>query len=68
MQLLLNYSGNAAGIFGALLCALSGANRFLGSYYIGGFESTTLFSVGTGLMVFACLMKLECLRLEYKNK
>ena len=68
MYQLLNYSGSAAGAFGALLCAISGLNRFMGSYYLGGFESTTLFSVGTGLMVFACLIKLEILARNTNNK
>jgi len=68
MHQLLNYSASAAGVLGALLCATSGFNRFMGSYYLGGFESTTLFSVGTGLMVFACLIKLEILARNTNNK
>ena len=57
----LNYAGNAAGVFGVLLCAISGINRLMGNYYVGGVEASTLFMVGTGLMVFACLVKLETL-------
>jgi hypothetical protein len=61
MLQILNYSGSIAGTIGALVCAASGLNRFMGSYYLGGYESTTLFSVGMGLMVFACLLKVEVL-------
>jgi len=59
MQGILNHTGSIAGITGALLCAISGLTRIFGNFYLAGYESTTLFSVGTGLMVFACLMKLE---------
>ena len=61
MLQLLNYSSYAAGVFGILLCTISGLSRFQGSYYVGSYEGTTLFMVGTGLMVFACLIKLEIL-------
>jgi hypothetical protein len=61
MQQLLNLTGTAAGVFGALLCAASGLTRFMGGFYLAGYEATTLFGVGTGIMVFACLLKLESL-------
>ena len=62
MLQLLNYAGTITGLLGALLCGLSGISRFTGQYYLGGFEATTLFMLGTGLMVFACLAKLEVVR------
>ena len=58
---LISMSGNIAGYGGALLCLVAGSARIMGHYVIGGYESTTLFSVGTGLMVYACLTKLEAL-------
>jgi hypothetical protein len=61
MQQILNLTGSAAGVFGALLCAAAGLTRFMGSHYLAGYEATTLFGVGTGIMVFACLLKLESL-------
>jgi hypothetical protein len=61
MQQLLSLTGSAAGVFGVLLCAAAGLTRFMGSYYLAGYEATTLFGVGTGIMVFACLLKLESL-------
>lgn len=51
--------GSIMGILGALVCAGSGLARVMGLYWIMGFQSTTLFTVGMGLMVFACLVKLE---------
>ena len=61
MHQLLSMSGNIAGLGGALLCLTAGSARIMGHYVIAGYESTTLFSVGTGLMVYACLTKLEVL-------
>ena len=59
MQQLLNYIGNLAGGLGVLLCAAAGLTRLFGVYYLAGYEGTTVFSVGTGLMVLACLVKLQ---------
>lgn len=50
---------NVAGIAGALLCAITGAGRLLGYYDVGGLGLITIFLAGTGLMVFACLLKLQ---------
>ena len=61
MDQLLRTSGNFAGYGGALLCLLAGIARIMGHYVVGGYEATTLFSVGTGLMVYACLSKLHVL-------
>lgn len=61
MHQLLSISGNIAGYGGALLCLAAGSARVMGHYVVGGYESTTLFSVGTGLMIYACLTKLELL-------
>jgi hypothetical protein len=56
---LLSMSGIIAGYSGALVCFVAGSARIMGHYVIGGYESTTLFSVGTGLMVYACFIRLE---------
>jgi hypothetical protein len=61
MQQLLTLAGSIAAILGILLCTISGVARISGAYHLAGYEATTLFSVGTGLMVFACLVKLEAL-------
>jgi hypothetical protein len=50
---------NVAGIAGVLLCAIAGVGRLLGYYAVGGLGFITIFIAGTGLMVFACLLKLQ---------
>ena len=67
MQQLFNYTGNLAGGLGILLCVAAGLTRLLGSFYLAGYAATTIFSVGTGLMVLACLVKLQAL-LDQQNK
>ena len=61
MQQLLTLAGSIPAILGILLCTISGVTRLSGAYHLAGYEATTLFSVGIGLMVFACLAKLEAL-------
>jgi type IV secretory pathway VirB2 component (pilin) len=61
MQQLLTLTGHIAAIVGILICFASGMARIAGHYHLAGYESTTLFTVGIGLMVFACLVKLETL-------
>ena len=61
MNKYLGLPGSIAGIVGALICLTSGFARVMGYHYIAGYQSTTLFNVGVGLMVFACLLKLEAL-------
>jgi len=67
MQQLFNYTGNLAGGLGVLLCIVAGLTRLLVGYYLAGYAATTIFSVGTGLMVFACLVKLQTL-LDQQSK
>lgn len=57
----LSLLGTLAGTVGALLCAIAGLTRLSGSFYLFGFEATTFFSAGVGLMVLACLLRLELL-------
>ena len=61
MQQLFTLTGSIAAVFGMLLCAVSGLVRISGLYYLAGYQSTTIFMVGIGVMVFACLVKLEVL-------
>jgi len=53
------FAGTVTGILGSILCAITGLARVAGMYYVLGFQSTTLFTVGMGLMVFSCMIKLE---------
>ena len=67
MQQLLTLSGHIAAALGILLCAASGLARLSDSYHLAGYEATTLFMVGIGLMVFACVVKLEVLLAQQKQ-
>lgn len=61
MYKLINHLGSVVGLLGVLVCAVSGLARISGSFYLGGYAATTLFSAGVGMMVLACLLKLEAL-------
>ena len=62
MHQLLTLTGHIAAILGIVCCAGAGLARVSGLYYIAGFQSTSLFMLGTGIMVFACLVKLDAMR------
>lgn len=62
MKQLINIAGHAAGALGTLSCLVAGLARISGGFYIAGLESTTVFMVGVGLMVFACMLKIELLK------
>lgn len=59
--------GNAAGIVGVLVCLIAGLARLVGTYYLLGVPSITLFTGGTALMVMACLAKLHYLSQNTKT-
>lgn len=59
MDRLINSVGNIAAVAGIALCATAGIVRLFGYYYFLGYEGMTLFMAGVGLMVLACLAKLE---------
>jgi len=59
MQRKLGFLGSIVGLLGALICFVAGAGRLWGYYYILDFQGTTIFNVGVGLMVLACLIRLE---------
>lgn len=52
-------AGSISGALGAMICLISGLARIAGYYYLADYQSTTVFNMGVGLMVFACLVKLE---------
>lgn len=52
-------AGSLSGILGMLTCLISGLARVAGYYYLADYQSTTVFNMGVGLMVFACLVRLE---------
>lgn len=59
MQRNMAFVGSIVGLLGVLTCFVAGAGRLLGYHYILDFQGTTVFNVGVGLMVFACLIRLE---------
>ena len=61
MERMLTLIGNLSALAGILLCGGAGIARVFGLYLLSGYATMTLFQVGTGLMVLACLCKLESL-------
>jgi len=62
MNKLIGIAGDAAAILGVVLCAVTGAARLLGHYEMAGVGTVALFTVGIGMMVFACLAKLHLIQ------
>ena len=61
MNKLIGVAGDFAAVVGILVCVIAGAVRVVGIYEIAGLGMMALFTIGTGLMVFACLAKLHAL-------
>ena len=61
MNKLIRVAGDIAAIAGILVCGFSGTTRIFGIYEIAGFGTMALFTVGIGMMVFACLVKVHLL-------
>jgi len=59
---LIEMAGNAAAILGLVVCLVAIAVRATGSFYMGGYAAMTVFNVGVGLMIAACLAKLHLLQ------
>lgn len=62
MQNLLTSVATLSGYAGALVCLVTGLSRIAGQHYIAGYQSTTLFTVGMAMMVFAVFLKLDAQR------
>ena len=62
MERIYGLVGNVSAIAGVLLAIGAGIARILGMYFVSGYATMTLFQVGTGLMVLACLCKLEAMQ------
>jgi len=58
MNKVIGIVGNIAGGLGILACLVAGVTRLLSKYYVANFEAMVVFTVGVGLMVLACLIKL----------
>ena len=66
MERVITIIGNLAALVGILLCLVSGVARVTGSYHVAGYAAMTLFQAGTGLMVLACLCKLETILMRMR--
>lgn len=67
MGKMLEVVGNVAAIVGIVLALGAGVARVLDQYLVSGYAMMTLFQVGTGLMVLACLCKLQILLSRYSS-
>ncbi len=59
MKTLIYWGGYGCATVGVLTCVLSGLLRLTGTYRLGGLDTGTLFQLGIGLMVVACLAMLQ---------
>jgi hypothetical protein len=66
MERVITILGNLAALVGILFCLVSGVARATGSFHIVGYAAITLFQLGTGLMVLACLCKLEIILIRIR--
>ena len=64
MEKLLGNAGTVLGVIGISVCLAAGLSRVVGSHYLMGFETITLFIGGISVMVAACLAKLHCVNLQ----
>ena len=60
--------GNVIGGIGILICLAAGLTRVLGSHWIYGYETVTLFICGIALMLMACLAKLQAIALQLNRR
>ena len=67
MNKLISVTGDVAAVVGILVCVLTSAARVFGTYQIAGVGTMALFTVGIGIMVFACLAKLHLLTVRTKD-
>ena len=66
MERMIMMLGNISALAGILFCAGAGGARLLDIYITSGYTTMTLFQIGTGLLVLACLCKLESLLIRLR--
>lgn len=64
MERLISLAGNLLAVIGLMICLGAGLVRLSGNFHLFGYSAMTVFMAGTGLMVMACLAKLELLLLR----
>ncbi len=67
MEKYLELIGNGAALLGTAMCLAAGLLRIYGLFFVLGYQSMTVFVAGTGVMVFACLVKLHVLTLTLQR-
>ena len=60
--------GSVVGIIGILICLSAGLVRVTGGHWLFGFEAFTLFLGGIGVMMMACLAKLQAIALQLNQR
>ena len=68
MASLISLAGNMVAVIGVLMCLGAGVVRLLGNFHLFGYSAMTIFMAGTGLMVMACLAKVELLLMKDKKQ
>jgi hypothetical protein len=61
MERLILLAGNLVAVIGLVMSLGAGVVRLSGHFHLYGYSAMTIFTAGTGLIVIACLAKLEVL-------
>ncbi len=67
MERLILLAGNLVAVIGLLMCLGAAMVRLSGHFHLYGYSAMTIFMAGTGLIVIACLAKLEVLLLRSRK-
>jgi hypothetical protein len=67
VERLILLAGNLATVIGLVMCLGAGVVRLSGHFHLYGYSAMTIFIAGTGLIVMACLAKLEVLLLRSRK-
>jgi len=67
VERLISLAGNLVAVIGLMMCLVGGVVRLLGNFHLFGYSAMTIFIAGTGLMVMACLAKVELLLLRERE-
>ena len=67
LERLISLTGNLVAVIGLVLCLGAGVVRLSGNFHLFGYSAMTIFMAGTGLMVLACLAKVELLLLRRRK-
>lgn len=60
--------GSLIGVVGVLVCVFAAGARVMGHYHVLAVQTESLFSLGTALMVAACLAKLETIAATTRDR